>query len=259
MTDPVTNTLRRVIFYPPHCDDDALFMGQIAAHHALVGRTNMFIPGSLGNTSAILKTLNEEEPNGRWGGYHHAAREGYEIPISPERFGELRDNELRGAAPLMGALPENVIFDPDRTSSISVDQAKALFIKYDAMFPGAGHYTMHWQDADPTHRNMGEALRQLRVADPLHWADVRWVVRPGQVVGSPFRNATMTAIPDAYAYVIPEQYKTDVKAMVSQASDAYSSWVPPDRLMIARQSVDSLFDEALSPNATNYLVKPVGW
>ncbi len=246
-------TGRRVYYVAPHSDDDLLMMGQISAHHALAARRVSFVLGSPGATTTAINALNGTVANGWWGGRHDPAREGY-APLTQADIVVSRDAEFRDSAALLGALPEEVHINDDLRHDLpTIGQARALLEHYHSLDPTAGFYTMHWDDIDPTHAMYGLALRQLRLEDPLAWADVRWVVRPEQAtapVGDPDR------IPAAQ-YTVPGPYVNDAKLMVRQAARAYSAWAPRQgRFAVGYHSVGlSLFPGVVAGDP-NWIVHP---
>jgi LmbE family N-acetylglucosaminyl deacetylase len=232
-----------VFFYPPHQDDMVLWGGQVVAHHTLVGRTVHAVLGTDGSTSAMRDALNGLDSNGWWGGYHYPEREGIPAPLSPSEFAAARDREMLQECAQLGIRPENIHLRQDsRTANLTVDQAKALILSYEAQAPGAGHYTTWWGDTDPNHSALGTALRQLAIAGAV--ADARWVVRRSQI-GS---------VPGAVEYVVPSTYAAQAKQMARAAARCYAAWCPPHSYAIGRHSVPADFD-AVEAGASNYIVK----
>lgn len=244
MTDPVpTPTGKRLYFYTPHQDDETLWAGQILAHHSLVAREVHIVLGTDGSTSKIRDSLNGLTSNGWWGDYHYPVREGIPAPLSGLDFAQARDRELLQAAKQLGVPPERVhLRSSVRSSSITVDEAKALILENEALTPGAGHYTTHWTDPDPNHASLGEALRQLTLSGDI--TDSRWVVRRSQI-------GTVTGNVE---YVVPSTYAAEAKHMAQAACKCYSSWAPPESYAIGRHSVSADFDWAES-GASNWIVK----
>ncbi|MEU4256256.1 PIG-L family deacetylase [Streptomyces fradiae] len=245
MSDPVplTATGRPFVFYTAHQDDESLWAGQVIAHHALVGREVHIVLGSDGSTSAIRHALNGNEPNGWWGGYHYPQREGIPAPLSYSDFAAARDRELLRAAAQLG-VPEGRVHlrVPERSSSVTVAEAERLILQYEALHPGAGHYTTHWTDPDPTHAALGQALRNLVVAGTI--TDGRWVVRRSQI----------GKVAGAVEYVVPSTYAAQARHMARSACRAYGAWAPPESYAIGRHSVPVDLDWAES-GAANVIVK----
>lgn len=244
MSDPVpTPTGRRLYVYSPHQDDETLWSGQIIAHHVLVAREVHIVLGTSGATSAMRDALNGLDSNGWWGGYHYPEREGIPAPLSTTDFAEARDREMLQAARQLGVTPDRVHLRTDtRASSITVDEAKQLILSFEALTPGAGHYTTHWTDPDPNHAALGTALRQLALAGQV--ADARWVVRRSQI-GS---------VAGASEYLVPSTYSAQAKQMTKAACRCYGAWCPPESYAIGRHSVATDFDWAEAGNS-NWIVK----
>jgi LmbE family N-acetylglucosaminyl deacetylase len=233
LSDPVPlATGRPWIWYEPHQDDLALWFPQGASHHVLAGREVHLVSASDGSTSTIRAALNGETSNGWWGGYHYPEREQIPAPLSPADFASARDRELMTAAVQLGIRPENVHLElATRGSSITVAQAEALIRRYEDLYPGAGHYTMHWLDPDPTHSALGQALRNLALYESETFKDCRWIVRTSQA-GS---------VPGAVEYVVPSTLKAQTWHMARCAAKCFGAWAPPEYYGIGQHSVPSDF------------------
>lgn len=244
MTDPIpVPTGRRLYAYPPHQDDMVLWMGQVIAHHTLVGREVHAVLGTDGSTSAMRDALNGVDPNGWWGGYHYPDREHIPAPLSPADFAAARDREMLQECAQLGIRPENIHLRTDtRSANLTVDQAKTLILSFEALTPGAGHYTTHWTDPDPNHSALGTALRQLALAGQV--SDARWLVRRSQI-GS---------VAGATEYVVPSAYAAQAKQMVRCAVRCYGAWAPPETYAIGYHSVPADMDWAAN-GGSNYIVK----
>lgn len=247
MSDPVpaAPTGRPVIFYTPHQDDETLFMGQAIAHHALAGRDVHVVLASDGSTSRMRDALNGLEVNGWWGGSHYPAREFYSL-LSQTDFGEARDRELVAACGQLGAQPGNVHLEVGtRGSSISVPEADALIRRYDDLYPDAGHYTMHWDDTDPTHSALGTALRQMALSEPGKFNDCRWMVRTDQIASS-----------GSVPYALPSATAASIKQMARRAGWCYRSWAPQQGMFaIGYHSVGPSYFDEVERGDLNHVVK----
>ena len=257
MTVPIPNG-RRVFFVSPHQDDETLSMGQIIAHHALVGRRCSTVIGSKGETTTAINAINGTAANGWWGGTHNLTFEGRQ-PVTQEQIGDARDDEFTDASGQLGVLPSETRIPnaPRISAAISpadyVATAKEVLKELRSLDPAAGVYTMHWQDIDPMHAAYGQALKELHDADPAAWSDIRWVVREAQAtapVGDPDH------IP-AEQYVVPATYLNEAKLMVQHAAKCYAAWAPhTGRYAVGYHSVGvSLWPGAVAGNP-NWIVRP---
>ena len=244
--DPVPEAAGRPwIWYEPHQDDLSLWFPQGVSHHVLAGREVHIVSASDGSTSRVLKALRGEESNGWWGGYHYPYRE--QIPdLSPADFAAARDRELLQAAVQLGVRPDNVHLELDRRgSSISVGEAEQLIRRYEDLYPGAGHYTMHWTDPDPTHAALGTALRNLALYESGTFKDCRWVVRASQV----------GTVAGAVEYVVPSSLKAQTWHMARCAAKTFGAWAPERGMYaIGQHSVPSDF-AAVGNGRSEWIVK----
>lgn len=231
--DPVsaTPTGRPWIWYEPHQDDLSLWFPQGVSHHVLAGREVHIVSASDGSTSAMRAALNGETSNGWWGGYHYPEREG--IPyLSPADFAQARDRELLQASVQLGVRQENIHLELDwRGPTLSVSQAESLIRRYEDLYPGAGHYTMHWEDPDPTHKALGQALWNLATYESETFKDCRWIVRTSEV----------GKVAGAVEYTVPAALKAQTFHMARCAAKAFGAWAPPERYAIGQHSVPSDF------------------
>lgn len=208
-----------IVFYIPHQDDELLWMWLVIIHHVLVGRRVIIVLCSDGSTSAMRLAITGQEPNGYWPTeWHWPDREG--IPdLSPTEFAWARDREFVAACRAMGVRREDIYLERDtRGPTLDVPQAKERILRFAAMFPGAGHYTMWWGDTDPTHKALGTALRQLATdMDPAkRLVDCRWIVR---------RQQGPTAA-GAVQYSVSAALRAQALAMARCAVIEYRTWLP---------------------------------
>lgn len=245
--DPIPlATGRDVDFVTGHQDDELLMMGWALTHHVLAGRRANLVLASDGSTSAALGMLRGETSSGWWGGKHYPAREGYAL-LTPADLSAARDLEYIGSGMECGLPLERIHLNVDtRGPGINVDQARALLLARREQAPDAGVYTHHWDDIDPTHAALGEALLELHTESPSDWPDVRWMVRPEQIGD----------ITGALQYGVPGTYYDRAKVLLTKAARHYASWAPRQgRFGAGYHSVGlSLFSKLLTQ--PNYYVKP---
>lgn len=229
-TDPIPEpTGAPVVFYTPHQDDETIFMGQMIAHHASVGREVHVVLCSNGSTSGALAEINGTlADNTWWGGTHYPAREGYE-PLTKTAFGLARTQELVAACGQLGVPRERVHFGladgsaptsdllPDAVSRAWADQVVTSWADHFETlgFAHVGHYTMWWKDPHPDHAALGQSTHALRVADPVKYGDARWAVKPEQAAAAA-----------ASVYTLPTTLAGQITWMSEHAGLCYGAWLP---------------------------------
>lgn len=238
-------TGRPVVFYAPHQDDETLFAGQIIAHHAMVGREVHVVLATDGSTTIVQDYLNGTRSSSWWGGFHYPDSEGYGsmAPLTDADIALSRDQELVSACGELGVRYIH-LRQSERTASMSVAEAEAMITQYADLYPGTGHYAMHWADTDATHSAIGTALRNLKLSGDPRFSDARWMVRYDQqaTYGEPY----VISDPATAAHAV---------FMAKKAALAYRAWAPSERMFaIGYHSVSTIFAhvEAGDPN---YIVK----
>ena len=246
---------RPIIMYTPHQDDLTLFGGRIAAHHALpeVNRRLIVVTGTDGSTTSVGRKLRGELSSAYWQGTHDPVAEGY-APPTDVQVGQARDREEVNADMALGAVRTDIHLQwsvphlggyAARGPNITVEVAESLIRHFEGLYPDAGHYTMWPGDQDPNHAALGQALLNLHEADPVEYADVRWLVRPSE-----------KAAASALTYDVPAGYESIVNARVRRACRAYDAWAPAQAMFaVGCHSVQSLFDAVLA-GEPNYYLKP---
>lgn len=135
-------TLPPVIYYVPHPDDEAIYMG--ASMWTQRHRRTVVVSLTSGGSSMVLRWLNE--------------RLGQQV--SREDLGRSRVADLRRAVHHLGVLPGDVhVMDlPD--GELGVDQVREVVDQMTRRYPRASHRTMTYLDPHPDHAAAGEAVRQ---------------------------------------------------------------------------------------------------
>lgn len=249
-----------VVFVTPHQDDEDLFMGQVIGHHAVAGREAHIVLGCNGALSNVIQKLNGTLVDANyWGGYHFPAREGY-APLSLQEFGLARTRELVASAAELGVPAGRVHLgraDEPLASSdllpdaISVDWAKEIFESwadhFGALgFPQVSFYTMWWGDNHADHAALGQALRELRLADPDRYRNARWLVKPEQAAAA-----------GASAYGLPADQAATIKAMAKHAGWCYRAWQPAaGAFAIGYHSVGTVYFPGVESGIPNHIVRP---
>lgn len=235
---------RPVVFYTPHADDETLFMGRAIAHHALAGREVHIVLGSAPASTYVRQQINGETTSPFWAGYHVPDVEGHD-GLTRDESGTARMAELTGAAGCLGVWPQFVHL-PDVTASITYDYARDLIASYAAALPGTGHYTMWWGDNHAEHAAFGQALRDLRAAQPTTYSDARWMVKPEQA------SAASAAV-----YAVPASQAATVTRMTQRATLSYRSWAPQQGLFaLGYHSVGSSYFDDVERGDPNWMVRP---
>jgi LmbE family N-acetylglucosaminyl deacetylase len=257
-TDPVPlPTGRPIVFYSPHQDDETLFMGQVIAHHALVGREVHVVLATNGETSGALAEINGTAPDpGWWGGYHFPTREGY-APVSRDEFGRARSREFAAASRQLGVMAANIHFGlPGQTHDnlpprIDVAAAESLMVAWAEHFTATGrdqvgHYTMWKGDPNPHHAALGQALQNENNAHPQWFGDARWLVKPEQATAA-----------RASVYRVPAAHQANAVAMARRAARCYTAWAPAQGMYaIGRHSVPAYFAQVDRGDPNHILVVP---
>jgi LmbE family N-acetylglucosaminyl deacetylase len=259
-TDPVpaNPTGRPIVFYTPHQDDETLFMGQVIAHHCLAGREVHVVLASNGSTSGARDEVNGVAFDGTyWDGFHYPTREGY-APLSLADFGLARTRELVAACAQLGVPAERVHLgradqvpasSAELPDAISVDWATQVLRSWAEHFTAegldqVGHYTMWWNDPQPDHAALGQALRDLHGEHPDWFGDARWLVKPEQATAA-----------GAAAYALPASLAAQIKLMAKRAGWCYRAWQPAaGAYAIGYQSVAPFFD-AVERGDPDHIVK----
>jgi len=226
---PALPSGRPIVFYSPHQDDETLWMGQIIAHHALAGRQVHLVLCANGSNSAALAEINGAPDFTWWGGPHYPAREGYQ-PLTADEFGLARTREFLNAAGQLG-VPEirvhfgradQIMTSSDELPTVVTSTWAAQIIESWAEhfavlgFDQVGHYTTHWNDPQPDHSAMGQALLDLHIGGGTPFADARWTVKPDQVASTA----------GAGTYGLPTSLAAQIKGMAKHAAWSYKAWAP---------------------------------
>lgn len=246
--DPVPlPSARPIIFFTPHQDDETLFMGHAIAHHALAGREVHVVLVTDGRTSAARNAINGTASSPWWGGDHYPGREGY-ATLDEATFSAARTAELRSACGQLGVQPGNVHTAGLSETGLTVAAVQAVIEAYRAAYPTAGLYTMSWEDAQTNHAACGTALRNLAQADPVHYDDCRWLIKPEH----------RASVAWSSTYGVPAALAAQVDVMVERAVMAYGAWNPVQgSYAIGWHSVPAYFEQVLA-GEPNYIHKVAG-
>jgi LmbE family N-acetylglucosaminyl deacetylase len=243
-----------IVFYTPHQDDETLFMGQVITHHAMVGREVHVVLCSNGSTSNVTNEINGLIGDTNfWGGPHWPAREGYP-PMTTVEMGLHRTEELIAACGQLGVPRERVHLgradveyadSSELPNAITVGWATQVMESWQDHFADRGvvsHYTMWWGDNHPDHAALGQALHNLRTADPTTWTAGRWLVKPEQAVAAA-----------ASLYIVPAELSEMVKWLGLHAGWCYRAWLPPLAYALGYHSVGNTYFDDVARGDPNHI------
>lgn len=209
------------IFYTPHADDETLSMGLDIANHVEAGREVIIVLMTKGASKGMLDILNGVVHDNVAGYRHDPVREAYKHGVLTSlTAGQSRINEFIGAAGayrLLTTGSQKVTVDVQNydDGALTVDQAKTVMSRYDAMYPRASHKTMTYTDPHRDHKACGEALKSLRDEGAL--TDARWYVQN--------ENRGVTAAAGVTFWTVSPQSNRSDEA-VRHAARVYASWNP---------------------------------
>lgn len=171
-----------VFLYVPHPDDETLSMGLAIVHYLAAGWDVHMVSMTRGEAGGPIGSFNGNN-SCNWAAHpwtHDPVREGY-APITPTSLGAARLLEARSALGAMATITPNPgvtatgnVFHyegglPDGFGSepTGVADAEAVISKYTTDYPTAFHRTMSPTDKHPDHAACGQALRNLKLANPI--------------------------------------------------------------------------------------------
>lgn len=181
-----------VILYAPHPDDEVLSMGLAMVHYLAAGWDVHLVSMTRGEAGGPIGSFNGNNAC-NWANHpwtHNPTQEGYQ-PITPTTLGAARLLESRSALGAAGTVTPNSgvaatgrVYHhegglPDgfgTTSPTAVADAQAVIAGFAAQIPGAHHRTMSPTDDHPDHAACGQALRNLKNADPADIGDAMFFV-----------------------------------------------------------------------------------
>lgn len=146
-----------VVFFTPHQDDEALFMGAaIVEHVRLTGRTVYVVLLTDGGSSVVCAAY---------------------YPSRAACVAE-RDREFIAGVTAMGAIP---VIPGGRAidGKLTAQYANWIMSGYYYVYPGVSLKTMSEYDVHPDHAAAGRGLRQVG------YVDSRWYVKPSEWATTP--------------------------------------------------------------------------
>lgn len=234
------------LFVAAHPDDETLAMGVAIAEHVAAGQAVHVLLMTDGDGSDAIDVLNGIETSGWWGLLHSPAAEGY-APLTPASLAAARVVEAETAARclaagLSGTLTLHRAQLPDGAVTAAAAQAAILTVA-DLIAPAApirlkGH--SHVVDNHPDHLAVGVAMRALRTADPVRFADIRHYILPPY-----WADARLSQVTESW----DAPTNADIRARAVNACRAYGAWAPDaGRYAVGWHSVYQTFFAPLLAN-----------
>ena len=197
-----------VIWYVPHPDDEAIFMGG-SIHSS--GRRNILMLLSRGGGSGALGLVNGK----------------LQEPLTAEQFMRARVQEFRRAARALGVHNEDVVVNDLRDGAITEVEVRAIIDRMHERHPRASHRTLSYLDPHRDHATAGRALLGA--------------YEDGVVSNCRF-HVPVPLLPDDVGESVP--LSEEAMAAKRAALKAYSVWRPEKgRYAIGRHSVRRLIRE----------------
>lgn len=228
-----------VFLYVPHPDDETLSMGLAMVHYLAAGWDVHLVSMTRGEAGGPLGSFNGNN-RCNWSNHpwkHDPAQEGYE-PLTPATLGEARLLEARSALGAAGTVTPNTgvaatgrVYHhegglPDgfgSTSPTAVADAQAVISGFADQFPGAHHRTMSPTDNHPDHAACGQALRNLKNANPVLSGAMFFVSR---LYWDYSKNPDVLAQPGLDWFPTTARYSEFCTVLRNRAVPCFSAWSP---------------------------------
>jgi LmbE family N-acetylglucosaminyl deacetylase len=229
------------LFVAAHPDDETLAMSTAIAEHVAAGQEVHCLLLTDGEASGALDILNGTALSGWWGNLHVPAAEGYS-PLTSATLAAARIAEARTAlACLSAGLPGSLTLHqaglPDGGVTSTTAQAAILAVA-DTIAPGGpvrlkGHSPI--VDNHTDHVAAGNALKALKLDDPVRFGDVRHYILP-------------TYWSDSRLSLVVESWdaptNASIAARVRAAIRSYGAWSPTlGAYAIGYHSVAGMLDQ----------------
>lgn len=229
------------LFVAAHPDDETLAMSTAIAEHVAAGQEVHVLLLTDGELSGVRDILNGAALNAWWGTLHDPAAEGYS-PLTPSTLAAARVVEARTAlACLSAGLPGSLTLHqaglPDGGVTAVAAQAAILAVA-DTIAPGGpvrlkGHSPI--VDSHSDHVAAGQALKALKLDDPVRFGDVRHYILPTY-----WSDSRLSLVVES------SDLPTDagIRARVRAAVRSYGAWSPTlGSFAIGYHSVASQLDQ----------------
>ncbi|HEX6968884.1 MAG TPA: PIG-L family deacetylase [Micromonosporaceae bacterium] len=235
------------LFIAAHPDDETLAMGVAIVEHLAAGQDVHILWMTRGEASGVRSKLNATSPtpNSWWGVMHSPEDEGYANPLGEAldlaAFGVARMAEANTAmaalaSGLPGTLTPHEAGLPDGGVAVFDAQAAILTLCDDIAPGGQVRLKTHtWRtqlDNHGDHIATGTAARNLAVADPARFGDLRHYLLPAY-----WSDPDLTLVGEVWD--LPSD--AGVAARAVNAARAYGAWAPPHRFAVGHHSTYGMF------------------
>lgn len=257
-----------VFFYVPHPDDETLSMGLAITHYLAAGLDVHMVSMTRGEAGGPIGSFNGNNPC-NWAQHpwtHNPVREGY-APITADILGAARLQEARSALGAMATVTPNPgvaatgnVFQhegglPDgfgTTSPTAVADAQAVIQTYTDAYPTAFHRTMSPTDDHPDHAACGQALRNLKNANPILGGAMFFVSRLYWAISQPDgQYPADVAAEGPQWFPTTARYAEFCTILRNRAVPCFSSWNPAEgSYAIGYHQVANQFAHNFGPSAS---------
>lgn len=230
------------LFVVAHPDDETLAASVALAEHLAAGQDVHVLWLTDGTASAVRNQINGTGTNTWWKVPHTPSAEGY-ATLDPQQFGDARIREATNAVLQLGTGYSGTLTlhrGGLQDGAVTVADAKASILAVaDQIAPGAAvriktHTWVSQLDLHPDHISIGQAVKELKTANPTRFGDVRYYIEP-QYWSDPDLGLV------SWAWDNPTD--AGVTNRVLNACRAYQAWAPAGgQYAIGYHSTSSYFD-----------------
>lgn len=232
-----------VVAYSPHPDDETLSMGYALVWYLACGYDVHLVSMNRGGNGGPLDQINGTAKCVLHGYTHNPAQEGY-APLTPETIGAARLLEARAALGAMTTVTPNAnvpavgkVYHHDANlpdgfggtygsppTADGIAAAQAVIAQYVADYPSAFHHTMSPTDAHPDHAACGQALRNLKTANPTQLGGSRFFVSRLYWGPTPPRTAALVAEGPTW-FDVPDTKRDEIVSVLkNRVAPVFKAW-----------------------------------
>lgn len=267
----------QAVFYEPHCDDGILSMGLAMAYYLAAGVNVHLVSMTRGGNGGPFGHFNGTQPCGWHSGVtHHPDREGYTVPPTTADaeawLGDLRVAEsgacLRALSTItpnpgvaaagqvfhhLGVLPDGFAGTGPTPTAAGIAAAQDVIASYvngANAITNAFHFTMSPTDAHQDHAACGQALRNVKAANPTALGAPRFFVSRKYWGPTPPRpQAVQDEGPEWFGTTITDfgALKPKLDAVVRMAASCFGAWHPPKAMGVGYHQVVGQFNTCFGP------------